>query len=165
MKVNKNETIKKIHLGFSILKFLLAFDVIRSHCFKEKSTSNKLILYLTKKRRVHVPSFTIMSFYFTHNTLISFDLNKIYKRFERLLIPYLGWPFFIFITNNFLFIFCRINFRCTFKNLIYQIILAQAPNMTFHFWFIFDLISFTSFFALFLRVEYDFKQKIKRVIK
>ena len=144
--INKN--IKKNYYGLSILKVLLAFDVINSHCFKSKSTSNKFILYLLNSNKLHVPSFIIMSFYFTHNSLISLDLNKIYRRLERLFIPYLGWPFILFILSNFINVFCKKFPLISFKNLYYQIILGDAPNMPLHFWFLFDMIVTTNFFIL-----------------
>ena len=131
---------KKIHLGFSILKVFLALNVIKSHCFNEKSTNSIIIQKLTKRRRIHVPSFVILSFYFTHNTLVSRDLNKIYERFERLLIPYIGWPIIILIGFNLLHYIFQLDYQCTLKNFFYQIIIAQAPNMPLHFWFLFDLI-------------------------
>jgi surface polysaccharide O-acyltransferase-like enzyme len=154
MKVKKYG-LKNKHLGLSMLKCILAFSVISSHCFKRNSTDNKFILKLTKSRRIHVPSFMIMSFYFTHNTLTSSDIDRKYMRFERLLIPYLGWPLFHFIINNILYYFGKENSKCTIKNLFYQIVIAQASNMPFHFWFLFDLI-FINF--LFLIIIINFRQ-------
>ena len=141
-----NKNTKKNYYGLSILKFLLAFDVINCHCFKRKSTSNKFILYLLNSNKLHVPSFIIMSFYFTHNSLISLDLNKIYRRLERLFIPYLGWPIILFILSNFINIFCKKIPLISFKNLYYQIVLGNAPNIPLHFWFLFDMIVTTNFF-------------------
>ena len=118
----------------------MALGVIKSHCFNRNSTKNKIILILTKSRRIHVPSFVILSFYFTHNTLISPDVDKKYTRFERLLIPYIGWPTIFYVMNKLLYYFVKQNYHCTLKNLIYQIVIAQSLNMPFHFWFLFDLI-------------------------
>lgn len=140
-------TNKKNYYGLSILKALLSFDVINNHCFKKKSTSNKIILYLLNSNKLHVPSFIIISFYFTHNSLISLDLNKIYRRAERLLIPYLGWPFILFIMSNFINIFWEKIPLISYKNLLYQIILGDAPNIPLHFWFLFDMIVTTSIFS------------------
>jgi len=82
---NKSRKINKIYYGLLILKVFLAFDVINCHCFKSNSTKNKYILYLLRSQKLHVPSFIIMSFFFTHNTLISLDSNKI----QELLLKFL----------------------------------------------------------------------------
>ena len=131
---------RKIYYGLSILKALLAFDVINTHCFNKNSTNNKIIIYLLKSPKLHVPSFIIMSFYFTHNTLTNFDIKKIYNRFERLLIPYIGWPLILVIMSNFIHYFFKQYYLYPFKILIYQLILGDAPNIPLHFWFLFDLI-------------------------
>ena len=149
-KCNKKNIIStniKNYYGLSILKTFLSFDVINNHCFNRKSTSNKFILYLLNSNKLHVPSFIIISFYFTHNSLISFDLNKIYRRAERLFIPYLGWPFILFIMSNFVNIFSKKIPLISYKNLLYQIILGNAPNIPLHFWFLFDMIVTTSIFS------------------
>ena len=149
---------KNIHLGFSILKNILAFYVIVSHCFNYNSTKNKIILFIVKRRKIHVPSFFILSFYFNHNTLISSDTQKKRNRFKRLLIPYLGWPIIIFIFNNILhYIKISRNFF-SFKILIIQLI-TGAKSGLFHFWFLLDLILITFLFHLiifFFRQNYLF---------
>ena len=150
---NEKTEAKKIYLGLSILKTFLALDVIRSHCFNRDTTKNKFILILMQSRRIHVPSFVIMSFYFTHNTLTSPDINRKYQRFERLLFPYIGWPFIIFIMKYTLYSFGKKNYYITFKNLINQIILAQAKNMPLHFWFLFDLIILNFIFIFIIIVS------------
>jgi len=149
VKNNKSET-KKIYLGLSTLKSILALGVISSHCFNRSSTNNKFILNLMSPIKIHVPSFVIMSFYFTHNTLVSKDINIKYKRFERLLIPYIGWPFITFIMKYTLYFIGKKEYYITFKNLIYQIILAKAHNMPFHFWFLFVLIFLNFLFIIIL---------------
>ena len=140
--------IKIYYYGLSILKVFLAFDVINCHCFKLKSTSNKFILYLLNSKKLHVPSFIIMSFYFSHNILTSLDSNKIYRRLERIIIPYLGWPLISFIMTNFIYVFFKAIPLISLKNLLYQIILGDAPKMPLHFWFLFDLIVTTIIFEI-----------------
>ena len=142
----KNYNIKVNFYGLSLLRVILAFDVINCHCFKKKTTSNKLILYLLDSNRLHVPLFIIMSFYFTHNDLLSLNFDKIYKRFERLFIPYIGWPLILFLLSNFINYFNKSIPLITFKNLFCQIILGDSPNIPLHFWFLFDLIITTKMF-------------------
>ena len=78
---------------------LLAFLVVKHHYFKSNSTKNKIVLYLTKERFLHVPSFFIMSFYFTSANFLSLNRKIVLNRLEKLLIPYIGWAFIILIIN------------------------------------------------------------------
>jgi len=101
MKLKKSPKYQKLiknkyNFGLGLLKCILAFSVIRSHCFNYKSTKNKIILFLFNKRRVHVPSFFIMSFYFLYKDLILLEFNLFVIRLERLIIPYIGWPIIVF---------------------------------------------------------------------
>lgn len=47
----------------------------------------------------HIPTFFLLSFFYTFNTLISFNINKIKGRFERIMIPYFSWSFIYWIFN------------------------------------------------------------------
>ena len=158
-KYNKNINVspkRKYYYGLSILKVLLAFDVINGHCFNKKSTSNKIILYLLNSNKLHVPSFIIMSFYFTHETLISQDFNKINNRLERLLIPYIGWPIILFSTYNFIHFLGIEYYSFPFKKLIHQIILGNAWTIPFHFWFLFDLIITNILFLFIILIKRNY---------
>ena len=54
--------------GLGILKTYLSLLVVATHFFSRKTTKNEIILTLYDNRYIHVPSFFIMSFYFTcHN--------------------------------------------------------------------------------------------------
>ena len=150
--ISNDKYVKKNYYGLSILKSILALSVIKSHCFNKTSTKNKLLLRITSSRRIHVPSFVIMSFYFTHKTLTCPDIKVKYRRFERLAIPYVGWPFIYFVMNNILYYLGKINYRCSLKNLIYQIIIAQSNNMPFHFWFLLDLFIINFLFLLIIMI-------------
>ena len=138
---------RNIHFGFAILKCLLSFKVISTHCFNKNSSKNKIINFITNDRRLHVPSFTIMSFIFNYNTLISYDTKKKMNRYERLLIPYLGWPIIIYIFNNIFKYTKEFKNLTSFKKLIFQLITGQGQSI-FHFWYLFDLMATTFIFHI-----------------
>ena len=100
-KKDEQKKLKVFNYGFAILKSLLAFLVVSVHNFKSESTNNKIVLFITKNRRYHVPSFFILSFYFMHNNLLSLKQKIILNRLMRLLIPYVGWPIIIWIINHY----------------------------------------------------------------
>ena len=116
------------NFGIAFLKALLAFDVICSHNFNKKSTKNKLLSFCLRKRKIHVPSFFIISFFFMHKDFISFNINKYFKRIERLIIPYLIWPIIIWVISNFLCYSFNLNFRISLNDLSIQLIICLFIN-------------------------------------
>ena len=154
IKKNNNSNEKNIHFGFAILKNFLAFEVIISHCFNRGLMSkikNKFILLILTKRRTHVPSFFILSFYFNHNTLVSNDWKKKINRFARLLIPYIGWPIIIFIESNNSKYYKKYEHLSSYKILIYQLLTGEGQRL-FHFWYLLDLIATTLLFILIILI-------------
>ena len=152
---NNYSNTKNLNFGFSILKSLLCFSVITRHCFNNKTTKNIIILFITKRRLIHVPSFILMSFYFNHNTFISSDITKKRIRFQRLVIPYVGWPIIAFIFGNIFKKYKYFSKLSSFKLLIHQIITGQGQGI-FHFWYLFDLILTTFIFYFIIMI---FKKK------
>lgn len=90
---------KKVkNYGIDLLRVLLSFMVVLDHFFDEqKKKKFKHILYF------HIPTFFLISFYYTYKTFASFNISKIKLRFERLIIPFLFWTSIGFILNNTLF--------------------------------------------------------------
>ena len=60
----------------------------------QKKNKFKHVLYY------HIPTFFLLSFYYTYNTFTSFNINKIKLRFERIVLPYICWNIISFILNN-----------------------------------------------------------------
>ena len=61
---------KKYNYGVEILRVFLAFMVVIDHFYKNKKKYTYTLYY-------HIPTFFIISFYFTYNTLVSF-INSLY---------------------------------------------------------------------------------------
>lgn len=139
------EAKKKVHqnLGIQLLRTILCFWVVCFHCL---STKNKLIKNIVREKAFHVPTFMLISFYFLSNKLYEKNINKIKQRFERLLMPYLIWPFIIWIINNLLYVFLkfnRFNKILSINNLFIQLIVGRKYHGIF--WFKFNLIFLTLF--------------------
>ena len=92
----KTQNIKKINYGISILRVILSFMVILDHFYKRKKHYYYILLY-------HIPTFFVISFYYTYNTFSRKNIPKIKLRFERLVIPYLGWSLISWILFNIYF--------------------------------------------------------------
>jgi fucose 4-O-acetylase-like acetyltransferase len=114
-----------------------------------------------------------MSFYFYYNTLKSKTIIKIKQRFQRILIPYIIWPIFIFIFNNILvkiFYFTKFQRKLKLKDLVLQLIFGFRFQVVFYYQFnllfltlIFTIISILSnnhfiiIFQIFLITAYLFQ--------
>ena len=139
IKTNRYELInkrKEINIGISVLRVILSFMVVLDHLYnKKKLKKYHYILYY------HIPTFFLISFYYTHKALTSFNIDKIKLRFERILIPYFSWCSISWILNNIYFYLlkkqCRHSFKDFFINLLNgHIILVPL-------WFQNDLILLT----------------------
>ena len=141
-----SKKINPINYGLLLLKFILSFIVLTSHNFERKTTKNRFIINLTKERKLHVPSFFIISFYFMSKHLYSFKIKILLIRLIRLLIPYLGWPIIIWEINRFLNRKYNFKFPCTFEDLKLQLLWAQIYIRPL--WFNWELISLTILFYI-----------------
>lgn len=142
--IKTKEIKKEINIGLQLLKIYLSYIVVNSHCLKISNIPNKLIFILVNN--LHVPTFFIISFYFFHNSLITRNLNKFYQRFQRLLIPYIIWPFIIYIINNIILIFYKIELAHSFLDLRNQLLTGCSFIPTL--WFQWDLIFETFIFII-----------------
>ena len=149
-----NSLKKEKYLEIQILRMILCFWIVISHCSLIYNPFFKKIIF----SQFHVPTFFIISFYFLYKNLSKRNIKKIKERFERLLIPYIIWPILIFIINNILFITLslgRFNKILTINDLLIQIIFG----INFHdiFWFQFDLIILTLVYNI---INFIFKTKL-----
>ena len=143
-KKEKKEKPESINYGLSILKVILSFVVVTVHNFDKKTSNNKYIIFITKNRLLHVPSFFIMSFYFMCKHLLSLDFKMLLKRLIRLLIPYIIWPIFFWKLNQYLNRNYKKKLPATIEDLKQQLLLS---NKYMHpLWFNFDLIVITILF-------------------
>lgn len=101
-----------------------------------------------------------MSFYFNYKSLIAKDSKRNYRRFERLLIPYIFWPIIIYSLNNIFSYYLKMQLQCSFKKLIIQLVIGRSIVNTL--WFQLDLI-LTTF--LFLLIIYIFKKSYLFVLQ
>ena len=153
-KKNKNAIPKKYNYGLGLFKTISAFGVVRAHSFNYNSTKNKIILYILRKRGFHVNSFFIMSFYFMYKDLLSSNINIFIKRIERLLIPYIIWPFFFFILNNYILKILFPIKKYSFNDLRKQYLTGNCTLNVL--WFQWNLIVLTTIFFF---IIYFYKKK------
>ena len=140
MKIKKNK-----NLGIELLRMILAFWVLIYHCYKKSKSIQNIIC----SRLFHVPTFMLLSFYYFYPCLSSRNIEKTIQRFERLFIPYIIWPFIIYIFNNLflsIFKFSVFNKKLLLKDFYIQILIGTKYYSIF--WYHFDLIYITFLFTI-----------------
>ena len=150
INLERKENKKVINIGVEILRIYLSFLVVNSHCY-QSSKNIKYIIIKILKNGLHVPTFFIISFFYFKITLISRNINKFKKRFERLLIPYLFWPLINWLTNNLIMFFFNVKLRNSFRDLKSQLLTGHCFNGVF--WFQWNLI-FVVFIFIIIELIY-----------
>ena len=147
---NKNKNEFGFDIGLALLRPILAFFVIMTHCYKYKYAKGlwKLLIIKTEKFFFHVPVFFLMSFYFSEKTLSSSQYTKKIKRLERLCIPYFLWPIIIYYLNKLLIKLSITKKVLQMKDLRIQLIYATGKMNMFSFWYQWELIFITICFYL-----------------
>lgn len=155
----RKKNFKSIYLGVEVLRMILSFLIVVVHCYNKKYIKIKLLYFPFFCLCFYVPTFFLISFYFSYKTFISRNIVKIKERFLRLLIPYIIWPVIFWLRFQFMNYLDGRNDKDKFKNLYYQIIIGDG----FHgvFWFQFNLILFSILLTIIILL---FKKKCIYVI-
>lgn len=146
-----NHIIKKINLGIEILRMILCFWVISFHC--SGNGKNYKIL----KTFFHVPTFMMISSYFSYYNFTTNNIIKIKSRIERLIIPYIISPI-IHIGIECLFQI-KIKMKFYINKLIFQYIFGYS--LLIHLWYVQTLLFFTIFFEI---IFLFFKEKFLLIL-
>ena len=138
-------------IGLAILRPILSFLVIMHH-FHDYSLDKgkfKLFFRALHKFEFHVTIFFLMSFYFSHKTLISKDYKKKLERLKRLIVPYFLWPIIVFFLNKILRKFFKIK-DISFIQLKFQFLCGF--NFIYSLWYQCNLIIITIFYMLIILI-------------
>ena len=134
----------KINLGIEILRTYMSFSIIIIHFLKRKYNTNFFIRFMIRGLPFYVPTFFLLSFYFSYNIFTAKNIVKIRERFIRILIPYIIWPIFIWIRD---LIHEKKSFHFKlFKHLFIQLLIGFDFYAVF--WFHFDLIIISIIFVI-----------------
>lgn len=145
MKYENLNKEKSIFLGLEILRMFFSFTILFLHCMNRRIYSHTFLNNLNEVVSVALTTFFIMAFYFSYNSFISKNIDKIKGRFKRLLIPYILWPIIIYLQKE-IYNYKHRKKEKLFRILIYQIIIGNGLNMLL--WFNLNLIFVLLFFAI-----------------
>ena len=132
---------KEYNLGIGILRVCLSFIVIMDHLYDQKKYNRYIYFFY-----YHIPTFFLLSFFYTFNTLLSFNINKIKNRFERIVIPYIIWNFIYWIFNIIYFYILKKKCRHSLIDFLNNLLNGHIFNCAF--WFQNILILITIIFEI-----------------
>ena len=132
---------KEYNIGIGILRACLSFIVIMDHLYNPKKYKQYVYFFY-----YHIPTFFLLSFYYTFNTLYSFNFNKIKIRFERILLPYFCWSCIYWIFNNIYFLLLKKKCRHSLIDFLNNLLNGHIFNCAF--WFQNILILLTIIFLI-----------------
>lgn len=148
-----------LNLGIEFLRMILCFWVITFHFAGDINKSKYKIL----KTFYHVPTFMLISFYFSYKLFNSKDIIKYKKRLERLLIPYIIWPL-LFVIIFFPFHTIHSIHSILIKKIIINLLVQYITGYRILgcFWFVHNLIFFEIFFQI---IYFLFNKKSLFILK
>ena len=132
---------KEYNIGIGILRVCLSFMVVMDHLYNQKKYKQYIYFFY-----YHIPTFFLLSFYYTFNTLYFFNFNKIKIRFERILIPYFCWSCIYWIFNNIYFLLLKKKCRHSLIDFLNNLLNGHIFNCAF--WFQNILILLTIIFLI-----------------
>lgn len=142
------ERINKTNIGISLLKMLMAFEVVLAH-FCKWGKHYPIYLYPFKTLvSLAVPVFFVISFYFAEPLIIGRNTNKKINRISRLFTPQLFWAIVYFVFFFLLDSLSIENNNLSVADLLFQIITGHSSKLNSAMWFQFDLIMVTVLFYI-----------------
>lgn len=157
LEISKKEQVVLVFdIGLAILRSMLSFSVLMTHCFNFNYLSGiwKIIIFRLRKLEFHVPIFFIMSFYFSYKTIVSSDFKKKILRLQRLFIPYCIWPtIYFFYYNNYLIKYNNRRKAYTYDVLKTQLLCGNGLPRMGIFWSQWTMIIFNIFFNLIIFIN------------
>lgn len=142
----KYNNYKSINLGIQLLRMNLAFLIVIIHCHKKKDVDVGFMKFAQHNLKFYVPSFFVISFYFTYNIFSKRNIIKIKQRYIRILIPYIVWPIIFFILYNINISLNGKQEKDIYTKLYYQLLIGCGIHGVF--WYLFNLILLSIFFMI-----------------
>ena len=134
---------------------ILSYLILQLHCYNFNLTKNKLLIISYKIFEFYVPTFFVISYYFSYKVLILKNTSKIKLRIIRIMTPYIIWPTLFFIINNIIYYFLYKKIKYSLKDLFIQLITGKKISGVF--WFQCTLsLSYILFSIISLSIKNNF---------
>lgn len=153
----------KINYGFSLLKMLLAFEVLLGHFADWSEYDPRIVWPFRELVSLAVPCFVMISFYFLTNSFLSRDEKKFKVRMERLLVPQIGWAIIYYVIYLLLDTFLHTGLHSGFQDLIWQILTGHSRYLNATMWYQTNIIFISILFYLIFK-KADNKKAVMSLI-
>ena len=152
---NKTINYDKINYGFSLLKMLMAFEVLLGHFADWSEYDPRIVWPFRELVSLAVPSFVIMSFYLTGRSFLARNDDKFKTRLVKLIIPQVIWAFIYYVIYVLLDVFMHKHLTSGISDLFWQIFTGHSRYLNPSMWYQVDVILITILFYLIFRYIKD----------
>ena len=146
MKNQIRKTKNDINIGIQLLRMIFSFNIVVIHCLNKKYMNKLIYFFCFYGFYNYVPTFFLISFYFSNKLFTSKNINKLKERLLRISIPYIIWPCIFWIKYSFINSMKGIVDSDKYKFLFYQLIIGKSFHPVF--WFQFCLLFWSICFII-----------------
>lgn len=148
------------NVGLAVLRAIMCFMVVLCHCW-DATNAHGILKVFNLTQNFAVPVFILMSFILVQRSLVEHNKLKMQKRFERLLIPQIGWAIIYWVVYIVVDLLFSTGLNLSISDLIWQMFFGHSPKLNATMWYQVDLIYLT---LLFLIVILIFKKNYIAVL-
>lgn len=145
---------KEYNAGIGLLRALMSFLVVLIHCWDVPENAGVLNVFVYAKGFA-VPVFMMISFMLSRQLLLERGKDRLVRRYERLIIPLVGWAVIYWVVDNALEYVIGSKNYIGLSDLVWQIFTGHSPRINTAMWFQVDLILLTTLFLILLIVFKD----------
>lgn len=146
--------------GLAMLRMMMCFTVVLCH-FWDAADARGVMRVFRFLRAYAVPVFMILSFIFSQKAFLQHDRQKVKSRFERLIIPQVGWAVMYWVVYILIDRTIGMGLQLGIGDLLWQLFTGHSPKLNAVMWYQFDLILLT---ALFLVIISHFKDRAEWIL-
>ena len=154
----------KVNYGFSLLKALMAFEVILAHFCNWEEYDPLAVWPFRDLVSLAVSCFAIMSFYLMTDFFLKRNHARFVQRIKRLSIPQIGWALIYFLAYLFLNLLCRAGLPLKPIDLFWQMLTGHSMNLNPTMWYQFNVIVITVVFYFIFSKTNDHKGFLSLII-
>ena len=154
----------KVNYGFSLLKALMAFEVILAHFCNWEEYDPLVVWPFRELVSLAVSCFAIMSFYLMTGFFLKRDHTRFIQRIKRLSIPQIGWALIYFLAYLFLNLLCHAGLPLKPIDLFWQMLTGHSMNLNPTMWYQFNVIIITVAFYFIFSKTNDHKGFLSLII-
>ena len=143
---------KRINIGLELLRIWMSFEVILVHYWAhDRGIPSKYLKIFVDTKMLAVVVFMLVAFILSSDMIMNGTKEKIYSRFERLAVPYVGWAVIYWLIYCLMDLILKTDYVNGIGDLGWQLLFGSSPNLNAQMWYQFNLILLTVLFIIVFR--------------